>query len=66
MSQETLFTTTEDATTIARLRKNIIVLLQNVGQMNFCKTRYVDGQPAGPGCGREVFWVTMRGGKARR
>jgi hypothetical protein len=30
-AQSQLFTSTEDAVTIARLRKNMLILLQNVG-----------------------------------
>lgn len=43
---------------IARLRKNIATLLQNLGDPGFC------GSKTGGGCGQEIWWVKTRAGKA--
>lgn len=59
--QQSLITPAEELVTIARLRKNMIVVLQNFGRLDFCKSRYVDGKNVGPGCGREIYWCTFRG-----
>jgi hypothetical protein len=44
-----------------QLRKRLLILLQNVGRMDFCKRR-PDGTP---GCGQEIFWVTFRGDRPK-
>ena len=64
-SQMPLISESAELVELNKMRKRMILLLQNVGEQNFCKTKYVDGQPAGPGCGREGYWITMRGGRAR-
>lgn len=64
-SQAPLFSQSAELVELIKIRKRMVVILQNVGQQNFCKTKYVDGVPAGPGCGREGYWITMRGGRPR-
>jgi hypothetical protein len=49
----------------ARHRRTIKMFLQNYGSMAFCKTKYVEGRPAGPGCGREVFFCTFKGDRKK-
>lgn len=44
-------------TELARLRKNIATLLQNLGDPGFCGKH-------GNGCGQEIWWVKTRAGKA--
>ncbi len=64
-SQIPLISESAELVELNKIRKRMIILLQNVGQQNFCKTKYVDGVPAGPGCGREIYFVKFRGGRPK-
>ncbi len=61
--QQSLLSESAELVDNRRLRKNILVILQNVGRMDFCKQKYVNGEHVGPGCGVEIYWCNFRGGR---
>lgn len=63
--QLSFLTPTPELVENLKLKKRILVLLQGTGNMAFCKTRYVDGKPGGPGCGREIFFIPLKSGIRR-
>lgn len=64
-TQSALFTQPNLLVENRQFRKRIIMLLQNFGTLNFCKTRYVEGKPSGSGCGREVYFATFKNGRVK-